>query len=379
MPVRLPETASKPTLKQNFLVEWANEMKRVVFFILACIIVSAAANAAQYPYIYKGQRPMGMGGAFVAVSDDANALFYNPAGLAAITQTSAAIFPLEIEVGEKGYKMYDDASDVDFDNETQTAAFLRDYVGERAHLGVNLFSSYSMPRFALGLIGTSRVDLEVRDRQYPRLTAKGVYDLGAGAGYGMPFFDDTLLAGFSLKYINRHSLDKVYTIKDIVEDDFNDLVKDDLEDGGGVLLDMGIIYKFDEMGMPGFKAGVSVNNLIGHKLGDARDVDEHVDMGVAYDYTFWIVKSTFAMDYIDVFSNLEQDDDFAKKIRLGAEFRFPKFLTLRAGLYQGYLTSGVSLDAKYARLDLTTYAEEIGAYAGQRADRRYCLMFVLGF
>ena len=40
-----------------------------------------------------------MGGAFVAVSDDANALFYNPAGLARIEKIRASLFP---GIGDRG-------------------------------------------------------------------------------------------------------------------------------------------------------------------------------------------------------------------------------------------------------------------------------------
>lgn len=353
-------------------------MKKSIPVILALLLTATLANAAELPYIYKGVRPMGMGGAFTAVSDDANALFYNPAGLASISGMSASILPLQVEIGEKGYDMVSDASDTDFDNETETAAYLRDYVGERAHVAVNIFPYYSMPRLAVGLIGTTRMDLEVRDRQFPKVNTHAITDLGLGAGYAHPFLDDSLLVGGSLKYINRHSLSQEYTVTDITSDDFDDLVDDDLVDGDGVLLDLGIIYKFDEVDVPGLSLGLSVNNLIGNDLGDAEDLDDHVDLGIAYTHEFWILKATYAFDYMDLFSQIDDEDDYAKRLRLGAEFAFPKVLTLRAGIYQGYLTAGLSLDAKYARLDLLTYAEEIGAYAGQRTDRRYALNLVVG-
>ena len=53
--------------------------------------------AKELPYLYKGARPLGMGGAFTALSDDANALFYNPAGLANIKETRVSPINLEIE------------------------------------------------------------------------------------------------------------------------------------------------------------------------------------------------------------------------------------------------------------------------------------------
>src|SRR3990170_3935872 len=51
--------------------------------IALCFAVGldAAAWAEPLPLFYQGVRPLGMGGAFTAVADDENAMFYNPAGL----------------------------------------------------------------------------------------------------------------------------------------------------------------------------------------------------------------------------------------------------------------------------------------------------------
>lgn len=354
-------------------------MKRYLILLIGMALFSGAAYAGEYPYIYKGLRPMGMGGAFVAVSDDANALFYNPAGLSRIQKVRASLFPLEMEVGEKAYDIFRDARDVDFDDEVETARYLRENIGERAHLGIKLFPHYSMPRFAFCLIGTARMDLEVRDRQYPKLITNVVSDVGGGAGYAQPFFGDALSVGASVKYVYRQSLTKEYTVLDITSGDLDERIEDDLVDGSGTLVDVGVMASLDALGMENARIGICANNLVGSELGDAKDLEDHVDIGFAVDYDFWITKATFAVDYVDIFSQLGDDDDFAKRVRIGAEFKLPMFLSVRAGIYQGYFTSGLSLDAKLVQLDVLTYAEEIGAYAGQRIDRRYALRFIMGF
>jgi hypothetical protein len=349
----------------------------VSVIILCCF--STLSYAAEYPYIYKGMRPMGMGGAFVALSNDANALFYNPAGLADIGSVRAPIFPLEVEVTDNTYSMYKDAADVDFDSELETAKFLRDNVGELAHLNISLVPSYSMPRFAFCVFGTGRVNMEAHDLQYPKLEVQVINDYGLGAGYAHPLLDDSLFIGASLKYVFRQSLTEEYTVTDIVESDFGERVKDDLQDGQGALLDLGVIYKLKLLGLANTRVGLSANNLIGSKLGDAQDMDDHVDIGIAQDLDLKATKLTLAFDYVDLFSQIGEDNDPAKRIRFGAELELLKFLELRAGIYQGYFTAGIGLDWKVVRLDLVTYAEEIGTYAGQRADRRYSIRFVAGF
>jgi aromatic ring-cleaving dioxygenase len=161
---------------------------------------------------------------------------------------SASILPIDIEVGKNSLEIYRDASDVDFDNETETAEFLRDHIGDRAHLAVNLFPYFSMPRFAVGIIGTARADMEVHDRQFPRVYTHMVNDLGLAIGYAHPLLEDRLSVGGSLKYVHRQSLVENYTVVDISTGDFSDKVDDDLEDGSGVLMDLGVIYTLTDLG-----------------------------------------------------------------------------------------------------------------------------------
>jgi hypothetical protein len=354
-------------------------MKKMLIFLFLIVLSASVTWGDEFPYIYKGVRPMGMGGAFVAVSDDANALFYNPAGLARIDHVSVSLLPLEAESGKNSLDIYQDVSDTDFDDPQETADFLRQYIGDRAHLGVNLFPNFSMPRFAFCLFGTARVDLEVDNRQYPTVYTNAVSDVGAGLGYAHPLLDNSLSLGASLKFDHRESLAKDYSYVDLASEDLSDLIKDDRQKGNGVLVDIGAIYSFKELGFDNVRVGMCANNLGNSSLGDAEDLDSHVDLGVSVEENLWITKTTFAFDYVDLFSQMGDDNDMGKRIRMGIECKLPVFFTARVGLYQGYYTAGVNLDAKFVQLDALTYAEEIGAYAGQREDRRYVLRFLIGF
>ncbi len=356
-------------------------MKRLSFLvILLCLVCTASLSAKESSFrIYKGVRPMGMGGAFVAISNDANALFYNPAGLADIREKRISIFPLEVEFGQNAYDIYSDALDVDFDNEEETAEFLRSYIGDYAHAGVNFVPSYSKPNFALALIGTFNSNLQARNLQSPRLIVETVTDAGVATGYALSFLDDNLLVGASAKYIFRRSLDEEYTVLDITTEDFEDRLDDDTEDGSGALLDIGLIYKFSDIQIgektSAFQIGISANNFVDNDMGDAQDIDEHIDLGLAATLDKW----TFALDYVDLFNQVGDDEDMGKRLRLGAEWAVKPFLFLRLGLYQGYPTFGVGLETKNVQFDVLTYAEEVGTYSGQRDDRRYMMRLGLGF
>ena len=54
----------------------------LLVLLTACLIPQELSNiSGAYTDVGYGVRPMGMGGAFTAVSDDPNAAYYNPAGL----------------------------------------------------------------------------------------------------------------------------------------------------------------------------------------------------------------------------------------------------------------------------------------------------------
>jgi len=76
--------------------------RRIMALILGVLIVPAAAFGAeefekvgtiggQFLKIPLGARPVAMGSAFVSLADDANAVFWNPAGIARISRTVASV------------------------------------------------------------------------------------------------------------------------------------------------------------------------------------------------------------------------------------------------------------------------------------------------
>ena len=356
-------------------------MKKLLILIAVVYpLLGGTLCAGELPYIYKGARPLGMGGAFTALSDDANALFYNPAGLADISGIRISVLSLEIETSSKGYDMLTDALDVDFDSVPETGSFLRDYIGDYGHSAVSVFSSYSRPNFALGVIGTVKANLQARDFQYPKLMVDAVEDAGVCAGYAHPLLDGGLLVGAGVKYLFRRSLTEEYTVADITTDDFEDRLEDDFDEGSGALIDLGVIYKIGSFQLAEktgtIQAGLSVSNLVGGNLGDALDLDPHVDLGLATRIGKDLI---LAMDYVDLFGQMGEDDNIGKRIHVGVEYRPMAIIALRAGLNQGYTTLGFGIETKNIQIDLVTYAEEVAAYAGQRDDRRYLFRMGFGF
>ncbi|MCL2334992.1 MAG: hypothetical protein FWC57_02895 [Endomicrobia bacterium] len=64
------------------------------------------------PIMIKGIRPMGMGGAFTAIADDENAVFYNPAGISQRTGWMLQIFNINTAVSRDAISVANDLNNV---------------------------------------------------------------------------------------------------------------------------------------------------------------------------------------------------------------------------------------------------------------------------
>jgi hypothetical protein len=69
--------------------------------VLACATAQARTTGAAFLKIDTGARPAAMGGAYTAIADDINALYYNPGGLALITKRELGATHAEWVLGSK--------------------------------------------------------------------------------------------------------------------------------------------------------------------------------------------------------------------------------------------------------------------------------------
>jgi hypothetical protein len=231
----------------------------------------------------------------------------------------------------------------------------------------------------IGALGSASFDTEIRNPAWPQADVDYVQDLAALGGVGFQVPATGLRLGASVKMVQRTSLTNTYTAADIADENFEDRIEQDQETGSGISMDVGAIYTLPFWKIVDTDLALVVQNLPQMDMGDAKDMKSQTNFGLAVSKSFAKFRLVGALDYHDIFMNLEEDNDIGKRLHLGLELKMPVFFSVRAGLNQGYWSAGASLDFRLVRIDFASYAEEVGAYAGQREDRRYVGQITIGW
>lgn len=349
-----------------------------MLILLSFISVSGLLYAAELPTLYRGIRPLGMGGAFITLSDDENAMFYNPAGLNDVEGFGGfeLLNPL-VEISKDSIDLYKDLQDIDSDDTAQVTDLLNRFIGQHQHLRTSLFPNLIFHNFGIGALGQATLDAEIRNRANPIVITDAKVDVGLLASVAYGLFDKKLQIGATGKFIQRRGILKTFTAVDIASENFDPLEDVD-ESKNDFAFDLGAKINIDiPVIKPSF--GVVLQNITDLDFDQLGKLPQQLNIGLSINPDFWIIKSTLALEIDDITKELDTDDDIYKRVHIGAEVRFPTILAVRAGFNQGYWTAGVTLDVWILKIAYATYAEEVGAVAGQRDDRRHVAQVVLGF
>jgi hypothetical protein len=233
-----------------------------------------------------GARAAAMGDAYVALSDDATAVYWNPAGIARLAGQS-------ISLNHTSYP-----ANILFDQ----AAYVFNIKWIPGMIGVNV-RALTMSR-----------DI-VRTTYLPDGTGD-TFDAGEWA-YGLSYaraLTDKFSAGLSVNYIQT-GLDDVK--------------------GSSTTFDFGTLY---DVGVMGAKIGMSIQNL----GSDMTFIDEKVKMPV-----FFRVGGSFDVmqqgdNRLIASAEFTHPPDNSEKLNLGAEYGFHDFFFLRGGYKLNYDTQGLT-------------------------------------
>jgi hypothetical protein len=378
----------------------------VALAVLAFGASLSEAASFEYPYLYKSPRIMAMGGANVAIGGTFASVFHNPAGIGTMPTANFEVnlIGLDASLGDNVQDFTEDLQDAldvnDSDGDGDDADdqliavndVLAQYRGDNMHLGLNNLSSVALNTGLVaaggGVFGGFNLDAASHQGfgLDGLLEANATMDLG-GIGAVSYKVMDRLYLGAALKVVSRDAVIHTFTARELVEneDDIEGYITDELrEKGTGFGADVGAIYEFYKDSVLRPTVGLSVLNIGDMDFGDAGEVPMTVNIGVAVNPKVPVIHGlTVGLDYVDLFNNYDVDDDIAKRIRIGGDVRLYDSslfdLGMQAGLYQGYPTFGIDARIMFLKVMYATYAEEVGAYAGQSKDRRQVLALNIGW
>jgi hypothetical protein len=355
-------------------------MRRALLLATLATALAGTARAGVPGPELPGTRPLGMGDAFLAVADDRNALYYNPAGLARLRGVHVSALGARAAVDDELRDVLDfvrshEEQFSDFD--AVDDAFLEEltaYDDRWVAADASAYVDLTRRSFGAGAFGTARVQVKADRGVYePRVYENAVSDLVGIVGGAMPLGRFDLTVGADAKAIWRRQSRRVITAREAADFDFQQIA-DDLEGAEpGFSMDFGTLWA------PGdgtWSAAGVVRDGWGW-IGGER-IDSAVDVGGAWSpirrTSAFLRGVVVAADLTD----LDEGGPFGKRVCLGAEARLPLF-AVRAGAHQGYGTVGASFAVPGLRVDYAYWGRELGELPGAEGQYLHSLELRLGW
>jgi hypothetical protein len=394
------------------------------FIILLCVIFSKTIFAVSFEenIVIKGIRPMGMGGAFTAVSDDENSFFYNPAGINAMHDNTLQIFSINANINNHVQHVYDFYTKYKHDfmhfNElipSQQGDFVDKIYKDILNFKPNVFISLpniffikspininrNSLNFGLGFFPYAKAALELnRGSLLPSLS----YNLEATVTGLFPIafrihsldalnLPGALSLGINFKYAYRLINSKQgLSINEFSSYDFGRNFFDATAFG----LDFGAIYYLNPRWHFGINTTDLYNSQFNYKKSNIVKSDENkkenlteegtyssqinpiLNIGFAYipekfyywpgEYLHTNSNITFAFDLTDLTKPSESVTLTPfKKIHMGAEYRL-SLISFRTGINSGYPSFGMGINLKTLNIEYAFYGQEKGLIPGQDPD-----------
>lgn len=360
---------------------------------------------------YQSPRALGIGGAFVAIADDYNALFYNPAGLARLEENQVN---LSLEGGVSVDQLQKFFADVSKASETEDAnlkftqinSVLQSAYGKQFSFRFGLFHGiWARPGFAFGVLPVDfTMDVKVHNQAAPAINLRAFADSTIAFGFGDHIKTEALFGrlswGVTTKFINRGYANKQANALTLVTDS-SIFDKDDLRWGYTFDFDFGILYSpvvpsdglFSVFHKVRPTVGLVVRNLVDSGFGQSlpgqnagpvnapEKLNRVLDLGLKFELPqFWIFGWRMAADVQDIG---HPSFTFRKGFHVGAEFDWTVSSwwrgQYRIGAHQGYPTLGASFLFSVLKLDLLTYGEDYGSFSNPKENRMYMIKTNLDF
>ncbi|NCB38215.1 MAG: hypothetical protein EOM80_05535 [Erysipelotrichia bacterium] len=357
----------------------------------AILILGAVSSAgADTPLVYETARSLGMGGTCVAIADDQQALFCNPAGLGMRSSKAYSILNGFAERNEDYDSVNSRIEDLT-DNDTSAARSanfnnLMAIMGKTGHQAWSNMSYYLGGNgFGMSAYYREAETFSVENPASPRVTTKVDKDTVLSGSFARTYGESQILFkdrasgwwGGTLKFASRKTANHTFYARDfaaLTPAAFKDT------DRSGVALDfdLGAIWQLNNPWQTSI--GIFAGNMLSSEFSEeAGTLKRQLAVGTSIKPLTGPPerneKLILAADYWETGDNTTA----LTKLRLGMQLRVAKYLHLLCGLRSGYPTAGLAFAWHDLKIQAATYGEELGQRPGDREDRRQAISMTLEF
>ncbi|MCD6397976.1 MAG: hypothetical protein J7L71_10595 [Spirochaetaceae bacterium] len=321
------------------------------------------------------------GNAFTSSAHGYGALFTNPAGFSkaggSFTLLSANINPYFAPNQDNI-----DGFIAAFSDPTSAVDLLSDVIVDNG-IGANANTGIAIVGKGLGLAIIVDADTYGRGKTAlgTEVNIAGTVSAIAGLSINPKLGPLSIHIGGDLRYMHRIKMDNVGIIELMDLANGGSPVIDVLT-GDAIAIDLGTIV---DLGSLSF--GLSVRDVGGTKFlynsesaatygsGTTTEVTDDyripmsINTGIGYHPDFgmlkWLIDPTFNIDYQHVFyADSENTPSFWTELHAGTEIKVLRFLKVRAGINQGYITAGIGAKLLFLDVNMAYFTREMGEYAG---------------
>lgn len=331
-----------------------------------------------------------MGGAFTAVANDENAVFYNPAGYAIINNGIISVFSLGIKVNidDSALRLYNALiSGTNVGSSENINTYFSDTTVAAGITGPIYFGRVGN-NFGFSFFDSINISMDTRPGgMQPSAVFNAYTDLGFIGGYSveLPFLKN-LYTGLNLKVVLRTKSNIEGTVLGVI-DTISNSSEIPLSKAIGFGGDFGILY----IPYSWFSLGLSAKDFFGTRFSSWEPLNQSepfprssIKPRIAFGMAFYPLRGTtlesknfnnfvVAIDY----SDLLDYSSILSNINFGMSFNTLRIINLRGGFEGGYPALGFGFDLNFFHLDIVYFVDELGAYPGANPVQN--LMFNFAF
>jgi hypothetical protein len=377
-------------------------LRKILFFIAGLLLFCSLSFSISERKITYPVDIMATGGAGVTSYDKFGMIFMNPAAFA-LSEKPRFFF---LKTGVSGnfgiYNFYDIYSALSKNNNDFTqlsSAQWKKLMNLDVHIGLSgpLSLGYMWEGIGILLYNDFSTSAIVQQTSgLPYVDFGSYLDIGIliGFGFKIPLLIDlgkfsSLYGGITIKYINRLKYENQrMSVLELFDSTLGLMnFKKGLLWGQAIGSDLGLLLKSERWAF-----GIVLRDWFTTPFGwqeynlnfqpiasnpplSATYYMPSLDIGFSYKIKnvlpqYSISDLTLYFDLANVFDFTE---NFFLKTRLGAEIFAFKFLTLRAGLYKGYLTAGFGINTGFMTINAAYFTEEHGGLPGSKPEEIYTI------